>query len=119
MTDQPKDYIDEKMHEWPSYLEIRAVKLSKHVTHLQTEINYLRTDKFCGWFASGLLMMVLGLVLYKYLEGAGVSADMARYLYLALGITIGCVVGGVMVYTRRFWVSLINGLIWVSGGRLR
>ena len=59
-------------HDYPSFLEIQVKKRQAYIQRIELELQYMRQDRFAGWFAAGLLLAVLGITLYQWLVvGAG------------------------------------------------
>jgi hypothetical protein len=73
MSAQPNDYQVNRDHDWPSFLETKNRTLRRHIDDLQTQIDYYKQDRWSGWLAAGLLLLVNAIVFYQWLV-AGISA---------------------------------------------
>lgn len=53
-------------HDWPTFVETRLKKTREYADRCEAEIKYLKQDRISGWFAAGMLVIVLGIVLYQW-----------------------------------------------------
>lgn len=66
------DFRVTRDHDYPSFLEIQLKNKNKYISKVETEKKHFKRDRWCGWFAAGLLLAVLGITLYQWLVvGAG------------------------------------------------
>jgi hypothetical protein len=73
MSVQPHDIKINREHDWPSFLETKNRTLRRHIDDLQNQIDYYKQDRWSGWLAAGLMLLVNAIVFYQWLV-VGTSA---------------------------------------------
>jgi len=75
MSEQPEKLQVHKCVDWATYAQAKLNNLLKYAGECEKEIKTLRSDVHDGWYAAGILLIVLGVVLYQWLVVGAASCS--------------------------------------------